>query len=316
MSRDGAGQRRSRDQRQRASTPVARWELEEEVTDQLDAAGVPTPEVDARLLLDAMEDRFGDLSRCDRAVLDGMVARRAAREPLQVVLGRTTFRWADVEVAPGVFIPRPETEVVAGLAIDACEGIEEPLVVEPCTGTGAITCALLTEVPGVRVVATDASIGAVELARRNVQRVLAGEASPADRRPSHGADAEVVHGHLLEPVRQLDPALCGRVDVVVANPPYLPVSDAPSLAPEVVGHDPREALFGGDDGHEVVDELLVEAMAWLRPGGTVVVEIDDRRGADAARAAQEAGLTDVRVEPDLTGRDRAVVARRPDQDAA
>lgn len=295
---------------------TTRWELQEEVTDRLEQAGVPTPEVDARLLLDAMEDRFGDLSRCDRAVLDGMVARRAAREPLQVVLGRTTFRWVDVEVERGVFIPRPETEVVAGLAIDACGGVEAPLVAEPCTGTGAITCALLTELPGVRVLATDASIEAVELARRNVRRVLAGEASPPDRRPREGAEAEVVHGHLLDPLRQLTPNVLGHIDVLVANPPYLPTSDAPSMAPEVVGHDPHDALFGGEDGHEVVGALLREAMVWLRPGGTVVVEIDDRRGADAVRVAQDAGLSDVRVEPDLTGRDRAVVARRPAADPA
>jgi release factor glutamine methyltransferase len=211
-----------------------------------------------------------------------------------------------------VFIPRPETEVVAGLAIDAArEAGSRPLVVEPCTGTGAIACALLSEVPGVRVLATDASIEAVELARRNMRRTVAGEASPPERRPVNGAEAQVVHGHLLDPLRQLDPDVCGRVDVLVANPPYLPTSDAPSMAPEVVGHDPQVALFGGEDGHEVVDELLGEAMAWLRPGGTIVLEIDDRRGSDAAGAAEEAGLVDVRVEPDLTGRDRAVVARRP-----
>lgn len=311
MTRGGARERRSRDERQRASKPVTWWELQEEVTDRLEEAGVPTPEVDARMLLDAMEERFGDLSRCDRAVLDGMVARRAAREPLQVVLGRTTFRWVDVEVERGVFIPRPETEVVAGLAIDACDGIDAPLVVEPCTGTGAITCALVSEVPGVRVVATDTSIEAVELARRNVRRVLAGEATPPDWRPRAGAGAAVVHGHLLEPLRQLHPEVRGDVDVMVANPPYLPASDAPTMAPEVVGHDPHQALFGGDDGHEVVVELLREAMVWLRPGGTVVVEIDDRRGPDAAAAAEAAGLVDVRVAPDLTGRDRALVARRP-----
>lgn len=286
-----------------------RWELEQDVTERLDAAGVATPEVDARMLLDAVEERFGDLSRCDRAVLDGMVARRAARVPLQVVLGRTTFRWVEVEVEPGVFIPRPETEVVAGQAVDACAGTERPLVVEPCTGTGAITCALLTEVPGVRVLATDASASAVELARRNVRRTLAGEASPPAWRPSPGADAEVVVGDLLGPLRRL--GVLGTVDVLVANPPYLPTSDAPSMQPEVVGHDPHGALFGGEDGHEIVDALLAEARVWLRPGGTVVVEIDDRRGADAARAAEAAGLVDVRVEPDLTGRDRAVVARRP-----
>jgi len=228
-----------------------------------------------------------------------------------VVLGRTTFRWVDLEVEVGVFIPRPETEVVAGLAIDACDGIGAPLVVEPCTGTGAITCALLGEVPGVRMRATDASLPAVELARRNVRRVLAGEASPPAWRPSADAEAQVLHGHLLDPLRQRDPGIAGSVDVLVTNPPYLPTSDAPSMDLEVVGHDPHDALFGGGGGHELVDALLRESVVWLRPGGTVVIEIDDRRGPDAAACAQAAGLTDVRVEPDLTGRDRAVVARRP-----
>lgn len=291
-----------------------RWQLEEEVTERLEAAGVPSPDVDARLLLDAMEERFGTLAGCPAGVLDVLVERRAAREPLQVLLGRTTFRWVDLEVERGVFVPRPETEVVAGLAIDACAGIEHPLVAEPCTGTGAIACALLTEVPGVRVLATDRSEAAVALAQRNIARTLAGEASPAARRPRAGAEAEVLRGHLLEPLRALGTGLAGTVDVVVSNPPYLPVGDVDAMPPEVAGHDPHTALFGGDDGYEVVEELLRAAAIWLRPGGTVVVEIDDRRGADAVAAAVAAGLVDAHVEPDLTGRDRAVVARRPAAD--
>ena len=106
--------------------------------------------------------------------------------------------------------------------------------------------------------------------------------------------------------------MLGNVDVLVSNPPYLPAADVDAMEPEVAGHDPHGALFGGDDGHEVVEELLHEAAVWLRPGGTVILEIDDRRGADAAASAEAAGLVDVRVEQDLTGRDRAVVASRPD----
>jgi release factor glutamine methyltransferase len=284
-----------------------RWELEADVTDRLDAAGIETPDVDARLLLDAVEERFGTVVGCPANVLDAMVERRVARVPLQVVLGRTTFRWVDLEVERGVFVPRPETEVVAGLAIEACAGPDRSVVLEPCTGTGAITCALLSEVPGVRVVATDSDEAAVALARRNVEAVLVGTATPPDHRPRAGATAEVLAGHLLEPVST---ALRGRVDVLVSNPPYLPLSDLPWMAPEVAEHDPHPALFGGEDGHEVVDELLAAAAVWLRPGGTVVLEIDDRRGEDARAAAVAAGLVDVRIEPDLTGRDRAVVARR------
>lgn len=289
---------------------TSRWEVEHDLTERLDAAGVPTPDVDARLLLDAVEERFGSLAGCPRGVLDGMVERRAARVPLQVVLGRTTFRWVDLEVTSGVFVPRPETEIVAGLAIDACGGIDAPLVAEPCTGTAAITCALLTEVPGVRVHATDVDEEAVALARHNVARVLAGEASPLGHAPRGDATATVHAGELLAPLDVADETLRGRLDVLVSNPPYLPVGDLAGMAPEVADHDPHVALFGGDDGHELVDRLLTLAAAWLRPGGTVVIEIDDRRGEDAATAAAGAGLTDVRVAPDLTGRDRALVARR------
>lgn len=291
------------------SAPRDRWELLEDVTTRLEDAGVPTPDVDARLLVEALEERFGDLSRCDVAVLDGLVQRRAAREPLQVVLGRTTFRWVDLEVAPDVFVPRPETEVVAGLAVEACTDRHRPVVLEPCTGSGAIACALLVEVPGVRVVATDVDAAAVALARRNVARVGGGLASPPAWRATDGAEVEVLQGDLLAPV---DPQLRGRVDVLVSNPPYLPAADVTALEPEVAGHDPHAALFGGRDGHEVVDALLAVAGTWLRPGGTVVLEIDDRRGAEAAGRAAGHGLVDVRVVPDLTGRDRAVVARRPD----
>lgn len=290
-----------------------RWELLQEIADRLDDAGVSTPDVDARWLIEAMEERFGpDLIGCDRHVLAALVERRAAREPLQLVLGRTTFRWVELSCEPGVFIPRPETEVVAGVAIDtARQAGPSPRVVEPCTGTGAIACALVSEVPGVRVVATDADSQAAALARRNLDALVARDA-PTPWTPGDwwapAAAAEVVVGNLLDAV----PAdWRGAVDVLVANPPYLPASDIDTWEPEVADHDPAAALVGGPDGHEVVDTLLRDAMVWLRPGGTVVVEIDDRRGADAAQSAVQAGLVDVEVVRDLTGRDRAVVARRP-----
>jgi release factor glutamine methyltransferase len=290
-----------------------RWELLQEIADRLDEAGVPTPDVDARWLIEAMEERFGpDLIGCDRHVLDALVERRAAREPLQLVLGRTTFRWVEVACEPGVFIPRPETEVIAGVAIDAAtQAGPSPRVVEPCAGTGAIACALVSEIPGVRVVASDADGRAAALARRNLDALLSRKAptpwTPGDW-PAPGADAEVVVGDLLQAV-PVD--WRGAVDVLVANPPYLPASDTGTWEPEVADHDPAAALVGGPDGHEVVDALLRDAMTWLRPGGTVVVEIDDRRGADAVASATAAGLIDVEVVRDLTGRDRGVVARRP-----
>jgi release factor glutamine methyltransferase len=275
------------------------------VAAQLAAAGIETPEVDARWLVDHVTELTGSCTGCGAVLLDGLVARRVAREPVQVVIGRTWFRELELACEAGVFVPRPETEVVAGLAIDAARAAgPSPLVVEPCTGTGAIALSVAVEVPGVRVLATDVDPAAVALARRNLDRVRTGTAGAA----LVAREVTVLEGDLLAPVA---PELRGEVDVLVANPPYLPDTDRGTLAPEVGDHDPDRALVGGPDGHEVVDALLAAARDWLRPGGTVVLEIDERRGDDAATAADRAGLTAVRVEPDLTGRPRAVVARRP-----
>jgi release factor glutamine methyltransferase len=275
------------------------------VTARLAAAGVPSAAVDARLLVEHVVEVFGAAAGCGGSVLDGLVDRRADRVPLQQVLGRTWFRTLELSCAPGVFVPRPETEVVAGAAIVAAAAAgPTPRVVEPCCGSGAIVCALVAEVPGVEVVATDLDPAAVALTRHNLDRTLAGEADPGA--PAAGASATVHLGDLLAPV---DPSWRGTVDVLVSNPPYLPAADRVTWDPEVQ-HDPEAALVGGPDGHEVVDRLLELAGSWLRPGGTVVVEIDDRRGDDALAAARAAGLVDASLVRDLTGRDRAVTARR------
>lgn len=267
----------------------------------LQAAGVPSPEADVRWLVEAAGER--DLGT---EAVDGWVARRADREPLQLILGEAWFRHVQLVCRPGVFVPRPETEIVAGLAIAATAAAwPEPLVLEPCTGTGAITCALVTEVPGVRVVAGDRDPLAVDLATHNVARALAGEAGHP---VADGASASVVSSDLLD---GFDPDLVGRVDVLVANPPYLPEGDRGSWDPEV--HvDPDAALVGGPHGNEVVDALLAAATQWLVPGGTVVLELDPRLATDAADRALALGLVRVAIHPDLTGRDRALVASRPD----
>ena len=292
---------------------TTRWEITDQVADRLAAAGVPSPEVDAERIVEHVLERFGwDLLGCDTHVLEGLIARREAREPLQQILGRTWFRHLEVACVAGVFVPRPETEVVAGLAIHAAAGVPSPVVIDACTGSGVIALAVASEVPNARVTAVDRSSVAVDLARENLARLTA--ATPAEPwKPgpwlAPGATVEVLEGDLLAPV----PAdLRGHVDVLVSNPPYLPAADATTWEPEVADHDPHDALIGGPDGHEVVDELLRLAATWLRPGGTVVVEIDDRRGAAAAATATAAGLVAIRIAPDLTGRDRAVVARRPD----
>ncbi len=234
------------------------------------------------------------------ALLEALVLRRLAGEPLQLLLGRWPFRTVELELVPGVFVPRPETEVVAGVAIDHARRLGPgALVAEPCTGSGAIAASLLAEVDDVEVYATDRSAAAVALARRNLAAITPGPLPPR---------AHVLEGDLLAP---LPSRLCGRLDLLVANPPYLPCDDLGHLATEVAGHDPPAALFGGVDGHEVVDRLLAAAGTWVRPGGVVVLEIDDRRGEQACDAARAAGLEGVHLVTDLTGRDRAVVATSP-----
>lgn len=282
------------------------------VTVILAAAGVPTPAVDARWLVahaagaDPRVRGPDHLGARAGAVLAELVRRRARREPLQRVLGETAFRTLTLSCAPGVFVPRPETEVVAGVAIEAARAAgPRPVVGEPCTGSGAIACSLAAEVTGVRVVAGDVEARAVAAARVNARR-LRERAAGVDG-PAAGATVEVRHGDLLA---ALPADVRGRLDVLVANPPYLPAAERDTWEPEVADHDPARALLGGPDGHEVVAALTAAAASWLRPGGTLVLEIDERRSEEACAVARAAGLADVRTVSDLTGAARALVARR------
>ncbi|KSW21520.1 peptide chain release factor N(5)-glutamine methyltransferase [Cellulomonas sp. B6] len=234
------------------------------------------------------------------AELAGLVERRRAREPLQHILGSTVFRYVTLRVEPGVFVPRPETETVAQLAIDEAAALAargaRPLVVDLCTGTGAIAVAVDTEVPASRVVAVDLSDAAVGLARAN-----AGAVGTADLR--------VEQGDVRDPALLAE--LDGTVDVLVSNPPYIP-PDAVPLDPEVRDHDPDLALYGGGaDGLDVPRAVIVAAARLLTDGGLLVMEHAEVQG-EAARAAAAAtgAFTDVRTLPDLTGRERTLVARR------
>lgn len=233
------------------------------------------------------------------ARLDALVARRLSGEPLQYVLGSWPFRHLELFVDRRVLIPRPETEVVAGVAIElarASEGVR--LVADLGTGSGAIALAVASELPigEVHVWATDVSGDALDIARAN----LAG----MGRR---GAGVRLAHGSWYDP---LPPELAGSFDVVVSNPPYVMTHD-PLVTAEVVGWEPAVALFGGVDGLDCVRVIVGGASVWLRPGGHLVVEIGETQGRAAAELARQSGLDDIRIRPDLAGADRMLVARRP-----
>lgn len=269
-------------------------------------AGVPSPDVDARALVahalglaslpvplpDALTPE--QVSRLARAV-----DRRVSREPLQHIVGHVGFRYLTLQVRAGVFVPRPETETVAQVAVDeaaarAAAG-HEPVVVDLCCGAGGIASSVATEVPAAQVVAVDLSPEAVALTTVN--------ASAAGAR-----DLRVELGDVRDAVL---PELEGRVDVVVSNPPYIP-PDAVPVDPEVRDHDPDLALYGGgSDGLDVPRAVVARAAALLAPGGLLVMEHAEVQ-ARAVRdlVAATGAFTGVRTGTDLTGRDRMVVARR------
>lgn len=260
-------------------------------------AGVASPEYDAAELLahvlGTTRSRLPlvDVVPADRAtVYDALVARRASREPLQHLTGLTHFRHVELEVGPGVFVPRPETELLAGWAIEEALLVESPVVVDLCTGSGAVAKAIADEVPGARVHAVELDEPAHAWAERN----LAG--TGVDLRRGDMADA---FGDLA-----------GTVDVVVCNPPYIPLDAWESVAAEARDHDPHLALFSGDDGLDAMRVLERRAALLLRPGGVVGAEHADLQGESAPAVFTAAGRwTEVRDHEDLAGRARFLTAR-------
>ncbi|MGE5763557.1 MAG: peptide chain release factor N(5)-glutamine methyltransferase [Mycobacterium leprae] len=263
---------------------------------RLAAAGVPSPRVDAEEL--AAHSLGTERTQLQRHATVGagfwdLVARRVARVPLQHLTGRAYFRHLTLAVGPGVFVPRPETELLAGWAIEAARPLAHPVVVDVGTGSGAIALAVAMEVPAAEVHAVEADPGAFAWAARNCA---------GTRVRLHAAD--LTGAELL-------PELDGRVDVVVSNPPYIPVGSLP-LDPEVREHDPPAALYGGADGLDLVREVERTARRLLRPGGWVGVEHADTQGVDApAVFAAAGGWADVADHRDLAARDRFVTARKP-----
>jgi release factor glutamine methyltransferase len=229
------------------------------------------------------------------ATFHELVDRRAAREPLQHLIGTAGFRHLELMVGPGVFVPRPETEVVVEAALDFLRSLpteRAPLVVDLCTGSGTIAFSVAHEFPSAQVHAVELDAGALEWTRRNADRL----GLPVSL---HSGDAE----HAL-------PELDGQFDLVVSNPPYVAEHEVADVDPEVRDHDPEVSLVAGPDGLDVV--RAVEKAAWrlLRPGGMVIVEHSDRQGTSAP-AVFAPRWKDVQDRTDLTGRDRFVTAVRP-----
>jgi release factor glutamine methyltransferase len=270
---------------------------------RLAEAGVASAESDAvALAAHALGCSVGDVRKAMvlgapvPAAYEALVAERAARVPLQHLTGRGGLRRRGVGVGPGVFVPRPETEGVAGLAIEAARAAgERPVVVDLCTGSGAIALAVADEVPAARVYAAELAPEAHAWAARNVASTGLG----VELRLGDATSAQVL--------AELD----GRVDVVVSNPPYIPVGMVPVDA-EVREHDPSVALYGGsEDGLAVPLAVAARAAVLLRPGGTLVMEHADTQGESLPAALQRTGCwRDVVDHADLTGRPRATVARR------
>jgi len=228
----------------------------------------------------------------DAARFAALLDQRADRVPLQHLTGRAPFRHLELAVGPGVFVPRPETEQLAGWALERIAGIAEPVVVDLGSGSGALALAVAQEHPGARVTAVERDPVAIEWTRRNAA--------------GHPA-VEVVLGDMTDPA--LLTGLDGTVDVVVSNPPYVP--DGAGLPREVAEHDPPLALWGGHDGLDVVRGLLTTAARLLRPGGLLGIEHADQQGTALPALVRSAGgWADVEDHPDLAGRPRYTTARR------
>jgi release factor glutamine methyltransferase len=274
-------------------------------TTRLEAAGVESPQWDAEQLLAFVagvpRGRLALVDQLDHSQVvrfDQLVDRRSGRVPLQHLTGSVGFRYIDLDVGAGVFVPRPETEVVAGIAIDRARELgDEPLVVDLCSGSGAIALSVANEVPAARVHAVEMDAAALRWLMRNADA----------RREAGDSGIGIHHDDAAIALSELD----GTVDVVVSNPPYVAGHELERVDPEVRDHDPHVALVAGDDGLAVIRQVAAAAGRLLRPGGWVVVEHSERQGESAPAVLAAAGFVDVTDIEDLAGRPRAAVGRQP-----
>jgi release factor glutamine methyltransferase len=272
---------------------------------ELTEVGIDDAEVDADLLIGhVLGQSRGQvqaaailrtaLSAADADTIRALSIRRSQREPLQHITGRAPFRSLELNVGPGVFVPRPETEGVAQLAIDALKAMAgpEPIGIDLGTGSGAIALAMATEVPHARVFACENSVDAFPWTSRNFAEVAA-------------PNARLVFADLAEAF----PELNGTVSVVASNPPYIP-ADAIPRDPEVRLFDPAHALYGGADGLDVVRLVSQTGLRLLHAGGALIIEHGELQGAEIRALLDADGWRATATHRDLTTRDRATTALR------
>jgi release factor glutamine methyltransferase len=269
----------------------------ETITERLERAGVPSPRVDAEALLEFVTgfsrsalilERHRKLDPDVLEQLELRTRRRESREPLQWILGFTYFYGLELQVRPGVLIPRPETERLVEIVLNALRDSGSPRVLDIGTGTGAIALALKHELPQTTVLATDIDLNAVNVALENAR--------------SLGLEITVHHGDLLD---DFEPPF----DAIISNPPYLMETDLDGLEPEV-RRDPHAALFSGPDGLDLARRIVQEARDALNPGGLLALELDPRNVDTLAAELENTVWDDVVIHKDLTGRDRFLTARR------
>jgi release factor glutamine methyltransferase len=279
-----------------------------DVAARLAAAGVPSPDADAVSLIafargatpseirTAIARGDAGPSSEERERLESALARRLEREPLQHITGRAPFRTLDLEVGPGVFVPRPETELIAGAAIGAIRSLAANRAADLCAGSGAIALSLAVETP--------ADVWAVELDKRAVPYLVRNREALA---PEEAARVTIVQGDARTQLRELD----GTFDVIAANPPYIPGNARPK-EPEVELFDPQLALYGlGPDGLEVPRGIVAAAARLLRPGGFYVMEHGAPQAAQVREILERTGaFASIETHPDLAGWDRFVTAIR------
>ena len=283
-------------------------QLINDFTDAFAAAGIESARADAEILvaetlgfsrgeIAVFEITGRELSADEVSQLQALADRRAAREPLQHLTGRGYFRNLTLQVGKGVFVPRPETELIAQLAIDALNATADasPIAVDLCTGSGAIALAMATEVPAATVHAVELSEDAIFWASKNFATYVA-----------QGAKAQLVQGDLATAF----PELNGQVSVLATNPPYIPAAMVP-IYPEVHLHDPALALYSGEDGLDAIRGTSQTGLRLLKSGGFFVVEHADIQSDSVIALLTADGWLNATAHQDLNGRNRAVSAIRP-----